>query len=41
MVVAIQNELKLPVKFVGLGEQPDDLQKFEPSEYAQALFFSE
>jgi len=41
MVVAIQNELKLPVKFVGLGEHPDDLQKFEPSEYAQALFFSE
>ena len=32
MVVAIQNELKLPVKFVGLGEHPDDLQKFEPSE---------
>ena len=40
MVVAIQNELKLPVKFVGLGEQPEDLQKFEPSEYAQALFFN-
>jgi len=41
MVVAIQNELKLPVKFVGLGEQPEDLQKFEPSEYARALFFNE
>ena len=40
MVVAIQNELKLPIKFVGLGEQPDDLQKFEPSEYARALFFN-
>ena len=40
MVVAIQNELKLPVKFVGLGEQPEDLQKFEPSEYARALFFN-
>ena len=39
MVVAIQNELKLPVKFVGLGEKPEDLQKFEPSEYARALFF--
>ncbi|MAS75753.1 MAG: signal recognition particle-docking protein FtsY [Verrucomicrobiales bacterium] len=41
MVVAIQNELKLPVKFVGLGEKPEDLQKFVPAEYAQALFFSE
>ena len=40
MVVAIQNELKLPVKFVGLGEKPEDLQKFEPSEYARALFFN-
>ena len=40
MVVAIQNELKLPVKFVGLGENPEDLQKFEPSEYARALFFN-
>ena len=26
MVVAIQKELGLPIKFVGLGEQPDDLQ---------------
>ena len=41
MVVAIQNELKLPVKFIGLGEQPDDLQQFSPSEYARALFFNE
>ena len=40
MVVAIQNELKLPVKFVGLGENPEDLQKFESSEYARALFFN-
>ena len=40
MVVAIQNELKLPVKFVGLCEKPEDLQKFEPSEYARALFFN-
>ena len=31
MVVAIQNELKLPVKFVGLGEKPEDLQKFVPA----------
>ena len=41
MVVAIQHELDLPVKFVGLGEQPDDLQPFSPAEYARALFFDE
>lgn len=38
MVVAIQKELKLPVKFVGLGEQAADLQPFDPRQYAQALF---
>lgn len=38
MVVAIQKELKLPVKFVGLGEQAADLQPFDPRRYAQALF---
>jgi fused signal recognition particle receptor len=41
MVVAIQHELGLPVKFIGLGEQPDDLQPFFPSDYARALFFEE
>ena len=41
MVVAIQNELDLPVKFIGLGEQADDLQPFSPTEYARALFFQE
>jgi fused signal recognition particle receptor len=38
MVVAIQRELGLPVKFIGLGEQPDDLQPFDPRQFAQALF---
>src|SRR5690349_875408 len=28
-VVAIQKELGLPIKFIGLGEQPDDLQPFD------------
>ncbi len=41
MVVAIQHELDLPVKFIGLGEQPDDLQPFSTTEYARALFFEE
>jgi fused signal recognition particle receptor len=38
MVVAIQKELGLPVKFIGVGEQPDDLQPFDPKEFARALF---
>jgi fused signal recognition particle receptor len=38
MVVAIRKELGLPIKFVGLGEQPDDLQPFDPQQFAEALF---
>ena len=38
MVVAIHNELQLPVKFIGLGEQPDDLQPFDAEKFAEALF---
>src|SRR5512138_1847940 len=38
MVVAIQNELGLPIKFIGLGEQPDDLQPFDAKQFAAALF---
>jgi fused signal recognition particle receptor len=38
MVVAIQKELGLPIKFIGVGEQPDDLQPFEAQQFAEALF---
>jgi fused signal recognition particle receptor len=38
MVVAIQKELGLPIKFVGLGEQVDDLQPFDAKQFAAALF---
>ncbi|MDD3118209.1 MAG: signal recognition particle-docking protein FtsY [Victivallales bacterium] len=38
MAAAIQEEFDLPVFFVGLGEQPDDLQPFDPELYARALF---
>ncbi len=38
MVVAIHKELGLPIKFVGLGEQPDDLQPFDAKQFAEALF---
>jgi fused signal recognition particle receptor len=38
MVVAIQKELGLPIKFVGLGEQADDLQPFDAEQFVAALF---
>ncbi|MBM3878029.1 MAG: signal recognition particle-docking protein FtsY [Verrucomicrobia bacterium] len=38
MVVAIQKELGLPIKFVGLGEQADDMQAFDAKQFARALF---
>ncbi|HSU56047.1 MAG TPA: signal recognition particle-docking protein FtsY [Candidatus Dormibacteraeota bacterium] len=38
MVVAIQKELGLPIKFIGLGEQADDLQPFNAAQFAAALF---
>lgn len=40
IVVAISKELGLPVKLVGLGEGLDDLQPFDPREFAEALFAS-
>jgi fused signal recognition particle receptor len=36
-IVAISDKYKLPVQFVGLGEQPEDLEKFDPAQFAQAL----
>lgn len=38
IVLAIRNELHLPVKYVGLGEKVDDLQKFDASEFVYGLF---
>ncbi|NEK95589.1 signal recognition particle-docking protein FtsY [Modestobacter muralis] len=37
IVVAVQRELGIPVKLVGLGEGPDDLAPFEPEAFAEAL----
>jgi fused signal recognition particle receptor len=37
IVVAIAKEMKLPVKFVGLGEGIDDLQVFDPKAFTEAL----
>ncbi len=38
VVLTIKNELKLPVKFIGVGEKIDDLQPFKPDVFAKALF---
>ena len=37
-LVGIWRELKLPIVFVGLGEQPEDLQPFNAADYANAVF---
>lgn len=41
VVLAIKNDLKVPVKFVGVGEQIDDLQPFNPKAFADGLFDNE
>ena len=38
IVVAIQSELGIPVKYIGVGETIDDLQKFDPDDFVNALF---
>lgn len=38
IAVAIQSELNVPVKYIGVGESIDDLQKFDPEEFVNALF---
>lgn len=38
VVLAIMDDLKIPVKYIGVGEQIDDLQQFNPSDFAKALF---
>ena len=38
IAVAIQSELGLPVKYIGIGEQIDDLQKFNADDFVNALF---
>ena len=38
IAVAIQAELGVPVKYIGVGETIDDLQKFDPDEFVNALF---
>ncbi len=37
-IVGIYRQLKIPIYFIGLGEQPDDLQPFSAENYAKAVF---
>ncbi len=41
IAVAIQSELNIPVKYIGVGERIDDLQKFNAEEFVDALFQKE
>ena len=38
VAIAVQNELHIPVKFIGVGEAIDDLEKFDAKEFVEALF---
>ena len=38
IAVAIQSELQVPVKYIGVGEKINDLQKFDPNDFVDALF---
>jgi len=38
IVIAIREELDLPVKFIGVGETPDDVQPFDPASFVEAMF---
>ena len=41
IAVAIQAELGIPVKYIGVGESMEDLQKFDAGEFVNALFYRE
>ena len=41
LAVAIQSELNIPVKYIGVGEHIDDLQKFDADTFVNALFLTE
>jgi len=38
IVIAIRNQVNIPVKFVGLGEKPQDIEPFDPETFVEALF---
>ncbi len=38
IVIAIASELKIPVRYIGIGEKIDDLEEFDPKSFVEALF---
>ncbi|MCH9630351.1 MAG: Signal recognition particle receptor FtsY [Chlamydiia bacterium] len=40
IILAIREELNIPIKYIGVGESMDDLMPFDPNEYIEALFSS-
>ena len=38
IVIAIKDQLDIPVKFIGLGEKPEDIAEFDPQSFVEALF---
>ena len=38
IAVAIVSELNIPVKYIGIGEAIDDLERFDPDQFVNALF---
>ena len=41
IAIAVQSELGIPVKYIGIGEHLEDLQRFDPDEFVRALFDTE
>jgi len=41
IVIAVKNELQIPIKLIGVGEAAEDLQNFDPEEFIEALFSNE
>jgi fused signal recognition particle receptor len=38
ITIAISDEFQVPVKYIGLGEKPEDFQRFDPAQFVEALF---
>ena len=38
VVISIRDQLNIPVKFIGLGETPQDIETFDPARFVNALF---
>ena len=41
IVLAIRDELGVPVKLIGVGETPDDVEPFDPDAFIEAMFAAE